>query len=83
MYSDAAGTIPALTTDTTDGFAFTVGVNLRWVNHREQFLVANQRSAGNQWDPGAEQLGSVRNGARLVGSVTFPATATAGHSSLT
>jgi hypothetical protein len=28
MFSDAAGTIPALTTDTTDGFAFTVGVSL-------------------------------------------------------
>ena len=28
MFSDAAGTIPALTTDTTDGFAFTVNVNL-------------------------------------------------------
>jgi hypothetical protein len=28
MFSDAAGTMPALTTDTTDGFAFTVGVNL-------------------------------------------------------
>jgi hypothetical protein len=28
MFSDAAGTIPALTTDTTNGFAFTVGVNL-------------------------------------------------------
>ena len=28
MFSDAAGTSPALTTDTTDGFAFTVGVNL-------------------------------------------------------
>jgi len=28
MFSDAAGTIPVLTTDTTDGFAFTVGVNL-------------------------------------------------------
>ena len=28
MFFDAAGTIPALTTDTTDGFAFTVGVNL-------------------------------------------------------
>jgi hypothetical protein len=28
MFSDAEGTIPALTTDTTDGFAFTVGVNL-------------------------------------------------------
>jgi hypothetical protein len=28
MFSDAAGTIPALTTDTTDGFAFTILVNL-------------------------------------------------------
>jgi hypothetical protein len=28
MFSDAAGTIPALTADTTDGFAFTVVVNL-------------------------------------------------------
>ena len=28
MFSDAAGTIPALTTDTTNGFAFTTDVNL-------------------------------------------------------
>jgi len=28
MFSDASGTIPVLTTDTTDGFAFTVDVNL-------------------------------------------------------
>jgi hypothetical protein len=28
MFSNAAGTIPVLTTDTTDGFAFTVNVNL-------------------------------------------------------
>jgi len=28
MFSDAAGTIPALTSDTTDGFAFTTVVNL-------------------------------------------------------
>lgn len=28
MFSDSAGTIPALTTDTTDGFAFTANVNL-------------------------------------------------------
>ena len=28
MFSNAAGTIPALTTDTTDGFAFKVDVNL-------------------------------------------------------
>jgi len=28
MFSDAAGTMPVLTTDTTNGFAFTVDVNL-------------------------------------------------------
>jgi hypothetical protein len=28
MFSDPAGTIPVLTSDTVDGFAFTVGVNL-------------------------------------------------------
>ena len=28
MFSDAAGTMPALTTDTADGFAFTANVNL-------------------------------------------------------
>jgi hypothetical protein len=28
MFSDPAGTIPALTTDTADGFAATVDVNL-------------------------------------------------------
>jgi hypothetical protein len=28
MFSDQAGTVPALTRDTTDGFAFTVDVNL-------------------------------------------------------
>jgi len=28
MFSDAAGTTPTLTSDTTDGFAFTVAVNL-------------------------------------------------------
>lgn len=28
MFSDPAGTMPVLTTDTTDGFAFTVDVNL-------------------------------------------------------
>ena len=28
MFSDLAGTVPALTTDTTEGFAFTIDVNL-------------------------------------------------------
>jgi len=28
MFSDAAGTVPVLTTETTDGFAATIGVNL-------------------------------------------------------
>jgi hypothetical protein len=28
MFSDVAGTVPALTTDVTDGFAYVVDVNL-------------------------------------------------------
>jgi hypothetical protein len=28
MFSDGAGTVPTLTTDTADGFAFTAGINL-------------------------------------------------------
>jgi hypothetical protein len=28
MFSDTAGTMPVLTSDTTDGYAFTIGVNL-------------------------------------------------------
>lgn len=37
MFSDGAGTIPALTTDTTDGFAVTVNVNLDGTTTLENF----------------------------------------------
>jgi hypothetical protein len=48
MFSDGAGTIPTLTTDTTDGFAFTVNVNLDGTttvtNYSEETTVAPQTS---------------------------------------
>jgi hypothetical protein len=49
MYSDAAGTIPVLTSDTTDGFAFTVNVNLDGsttaTNYSDQTNVESPSSA--------------------------------------
>ncbi len=46
MFSDAAGTIPVLTTDTTDGFAFIVNVNLNGsttvTNYSDQTTVGPQ-----------------------------------------
>ncbi|HEY1686598.1 MAG TPA: NF038129 family PEP-CTERM protein [Tepidisphaeraceae bacterium] len=49
MFYDTAGTIPALTTDTTDGFAFTVDVNLDGsttvTNYSAQTIVAPQTIA--------------------------------------
>jgi len=54
MFSDAAGTIPALTSDTTNGFAFTVNVNLDGTttvtNSSAQITVA--QSAGASPEPG-------------------------------
>jgi hypothetical protein len=38
MFSDAAGTIPVLTTDTTNGFAFEVNVNLDGTTTATTFL---------------------------------------------
>src|ERR1035441_9156374 len=50
MFCDAAGTIPALTTDTTNGFAFTVDVNLdgttTMTNYSSQTTVAPVTSSG-------------------------------------
>lgn len=49
MFSDAAGTIPVLTSDTTDGFAFIVNVNLDGstavTNYSEQTTVGQQTTA--------------------------------------
>jgi len=48
MFSDAAGTIPVLTTDTTDGFAFLVNINLDGLttvtDYSDQTTVGSQTS---------------------------------------
>ncbi len=46
MFSDAAGTIPALTADTTDGFAFTVDVNLDGTTNVTNSADAGWRAQG-------------------------------------
>jgi hypothetical protein len=59
MFSDAAGTIPALTTDTADGFAFTVGVNLDGTttvsNFSSQTTVATATTSATP-EPGSSAL---------------------------
>jgi hypothetical protein len=55
MFSDAAGTIPALTNDTTDGFAFTVEVNLDGTttatNSSDQTTVTAESGSGSGGTP--------------------------------
>ncbi len=55
MFSDAAGTIPALTTDTTDGFAFIVNVNpdgsTSVTNYSGQTTVESQPSVTPEPNP--------------------------------
>jgi hypothetical protein len=51
MFSDAAGTIPTLTTDTTDGFAFSVDVNLDGTTTVSSFSSQTNVNADDQWGP--------------------------------
>jgi len=57
LFSDAAGTTPALTTDTTDGFAFTVDVNLDGSttvnNFSTQTTVTPEGGSGTAPEPGS------------------------------
>ena len=75
MFSDPAGTMPALTTDTTDGFAFTVDVNLDGTTTVTNFVGADHRRAGNSCCPGTGHLAADGVGHRLLARVPFPATA--------
>ena len=62
MFSGAAGTIQVLTTDTTDGFAFTVNVNLDGstsvTNYSSQTAVTPVTSSGTP-EPASSILMSV------------------------
>jgi hypothetical protein len=57
MFSDAAGTLPALTTDTTDGFALTVDVNLDGSTTADNF--SSQLSLGPSGSVVPEPHGAV------------------------
>ena len=60
MFSDPVGTIPVLTTDTTDGFAFTVDVNLDGTTTATSFLPVSGAP-----EPGTTSL--VITGMALIG----------------
>ncbi len=51
MFSDSAGTMPVLTSDTTDGFAFTIDVNL------DGSTTVNNFSSQTTVEPAMEQTG--------------------------
>jgi hypothetical protein len=55
MFSDSAGTMPVLTSDTTDGFAFTVDVNLDGSTTVNNFSQANvmPTTTGSAPEPGS------------------------------
>jgi hypothetical protein len=44
IFSDPAGTLPALTTNTTDGFAYTVSINLDGTTTATDYLVTSSSS---------------------------------------
>jgi hypothetical protein len=53
MFSDLAGTMPVLTSDTTDGFAFTIDVNL------DGSTTVNNFSAQTTVSPAGQPIGTV------------------------
>ena len=69
MYSDAAGTIPVLTSDTTDGFALTVDVNLDGTTTLTDYSA--QTAIGPQTSPVPEtgSLLLVATGLAIIGVV--------------
>jgi hypothetical protein len=59
MFSDSAGTVPTLTTDTTNGFAFTVDVNLdgsTTVNNSSSQTTVTPAGVGSAPEPGSLAL---------------------------
>jgi hypothetical protein len=72
MFSDAAGTIPALTSDTTDGFAFAVGVNLdgtTTVTNSSGQTTVTQQAPSSAPEPGS--LALLGTAVALFGTLRF------------
>jgi len=75
MFSNPLGTVPVLTSDTTDGYAFTVECQPRRDNDRDRLLGSNHRgSAGNyQYRPGAGHAVTDATRRRHLDHIPFPA----------
>ncbi len=71
MFSDPAGTMPALTTDTTDGFAFTVDVNLDGTTTVTSFSSQTNVEAATNGVPEPDSLALVGAAVALLGTLRF------------
>jgi hypothetical protein len=69
MFSDSAGTIPTLTSDTTDGFAETIDVNLNGTTTLKNF--SNETSAGLLMTTTPEPATLLLTAVGLAGIVTL------------
>ena len=74
MFSDAEGTIPVLTADTTDGFAFTVDVNLDGTTTVSNFSSQTDIGPETGVAPEPSSLALTGGGHCLFGDIALPPT---------
>ncbi|MBV9158865.1 MAG: NF038129 family PEP-CTERM protein [Acidobacteriaceae bacterium] len=66
MFSDPAGTIPVLTTDTTDGFAVTINVNLDGTTTVTNYSTETSISTSSSTTPEPMSAGLIAAGTVLI-----------------
>jgi hypothetical protein len=71
MFSDASGTIPTLTSDTIDGFAFTVDVNLDGTTTVNNFSSQTDVGSGTSTVPEPSSLLLLGTAIALLGTLPF------------